>query len=70
MAVTLTLVSIEEVTTTTPTTTQPIVTTTMRRIATRTTLLGPHSNTNFRLCILRNAYSKGISIKEVYSFLI
>jgi len=65
----LTLVSIEEVTTTTPTTTQLIVTTTMRRIAIRTTLLGPHSNTNFRLCILRNAYSKCISIKEIYSIL-
>ena len=33
------------------------------------TVLEPHSNANLRLCVLRNTYSKGISIKEIYSFL-
>ena len=46
-----------------------IVTTTIRTTPTTTILLGPHSNTVFRLYILRNIYSKSISIKEIYSFL-
>ena len=43
-------------------------TTTIRTTPTATIPAGSHSNTNFRLCILRNTYSKGISIKEIYSF--
>jgi len=35
---------------------------------TATKLSVQHSNTNFRLYILRNIYSKSISIKEIYSF--
>jgi hypothetical protein len=46
------------------------VTTTIPPIATTTSVLGSHSNTISRLCILRNIYSEGISIKEVYPFLI
>ena len=37
---------------------------------TTTIRFAPHSNTNLRLYILRNIYSKSISIKEIYSFLI
>ena len=42
--------------------------TTIRPIAIRTMALASHSNTNFRLYILRNIYSKSISIKEICSF--
>ena len=48
---------------------QLTATTTIRTTPTATIVAGSHSNTNFRLCILRNTYSKGISIKEIYSFL-
>ena len=46
-----------------------IATTTIRAILTAISAHAFHSNTNLRLCILRNTYSEGISIKEIYSFL-
>ena len=45
-----------------------IATTTIRAMLTATMVHVPHSNTIFRLYILRNIYSKGISIKEICSF--
>ena len=46
------------------------VTTTTLLTATTTSLSVPHSNTIFRLYILRNIYSKILDIKGVYPFLI
>ena len=62
-------VSIEATTSTIVTTHLTGTTTTLTTVIT-TTQLGPHSNTNFRLYISRNIYSKSISIKEIYPFLI
>ena len=46
-----------------------IAITTILLTAIRTMVPGSHSNTILRLYILRNVYSKSISIKEICSFL-
>ncbi len=64
-----TIVLNEEVITTTAIL-QLIATTTILITAMATMVRVSHSNTFFGLYILRNIYSKSISIKEIYSFLI
>jgi len=60
----------EAITTIQALTIQPLTAiTTTRPMPTTILASALHSNTNFRLYILRNIYSKGISIKEIYSFL-
>ena len=54
--------------TTTTATTELVNAIAIMTMPTATILSALHSNTNFRLYILRNIYSKGISIKEIYSF--